>query len=139
MRTWEPVLLSPRVLIAFHTQGQTAKIADRIAGVLTTAGVSVVTSDIDATPAPTAYDLVVVGDSIHALPQQGIAQLPGRVRQAARSNADGALPGQPHVPNSDDVHTATAHGMVQALLDETGFAPDIVAMFAGALVYTQYG
>ena len=41
--------------------------------------------------------------------------------------------------NPDEAHTATAHGLVQELLDETGFAPDIVAMFAGALVYTQYG
>ena len=42
-------------------------------------------------------------------------------------------------PREHDEHTATAHGLVQELLDETGFSPDIVAMFAGALVYTQYG
>ena len=29
--------------------------------------------------------------------------------------------------------------LAQELLDSTGFNPDIVAMFAGALVYTSYG
>jgi menaquinone-dependent protoporphyrinogen oxidase len=39
----------------------------------------------------------------------------------------------------DDEHSHLAHGMLQELLDETGFAPDVVALFAGALVYTRYG
>jgi menaquinone-dependent protoporphyrinogen oxidase len=137
----DPVLPGPRVLIAFHTQeGQTAKIAARISGVLTAAGVSVDTDAIDSAPEPAGYDLVVVGDSIHAVHHSKA------LRAYLRDHAD-ALTAMPTAlfqvsltsANPDDAHTATAHGMVQELLDDTGFDPDIVAMFAGALVYTQYG
>ena len=41
--------------------------------------------------------------------------------------------------NPDEEHTATAQAMVHELLGKTGFEPDIVGLFAGALVYTQYG
>ena len=41
--------------------------------------------------------------------------------------------------NPDEEHTATAHGMMQQLLEETGLDPDMVGLFAGALRYTQYG
>ena len=40
--------------------------------------------------------------------------------------------------NPDDEHTATAYGMVDELLSETGFQPDTVGLFAGALAYTKY-
>ena len=41
--------------------------------------------------------------------------------------------------NPDADHTATAHALVEDLLQRTGFDPDAVGLFAGALVYTQYG
>ena len=41
--------------------------------------------------------------------------------------------------NPDEEHTAAAYGMVDELLSETAFTPDMVGLFAGALVYTKYG
>ena len=41
--------------------------------------------------------------------------------------------------NPDAEHTASAQALVQELIDHTGFDPDLVGLFAGALVYTQYG
>ena len=41
--------------------------------------------------------------------------------------------------NPDVEHTDTAHALVEDLLKRTGFDPDAVGLFAGALVYTQYG
>ena len=41
--------------------------------------------------------------------------------------------------NPDDEHTAVAQRLVHELLDETGLDPEVVGMFAGAVLYTQYG
>ena len=131
----------PRALIAFHTEeGQTEKIADRVADVLRASGMIVALESADAETPVQGYDLVVVGDSIHAVHHSkslrrfledhaaALQAVPTALFQVSLTSA-----------NLDDEHTATAHGLVQELLDETGFSPDIVAMFAGALVYTQYG
>jgi len=41
--------------------------------------------------------------------------------------------------NPDEEHTVAAQRLVHELLDHTGYEPDAVGLFAGALVYTQYG
>ena len=40
---------------------------------------------------------------------------------------------------TDEQSTAEARGYVDKLLDKTGFDPDMVGQFAGAVVYTRYG
>jgi menaquinone-dependent protoporphyrinogen oxidase len=129
------------ILIAFHTsEGQTAKIAERVAEVLRAAGRSVDVQSIESAPAPIGYAAVVVGDSIHAVHHSkalrsylkdnavDLEAVPTALFQVSLTSA-----------NEDAEHTETAHGLVQELLDSTGFDPDVVAMFAGALVYTRYG
>ena len=55
-----------RILVAFHTsEGQTARIAERIAEVLRQDGDDVDVSELDHAPAPDAYEGIAVGDSIH--------------------------------------------------------------------------
>ena len=129
------------ILIVYHTsEGQTARIADHIAAVLRDLGDQVEVHDVAGAPAPEQYDGVIVGDSIHtghhskALTrylQDHVAVLnkqPAALFQVSLTSA-----------NADDEHTATAQGLVQQLLDRTGFDPDLVGLFAGALVYTKYG
>ena len=59
--------MTARALVAYRTQeGQTARIADRIAGSLRRAGLEVDLRDAAEAPSPAGYDLVVAGDSIHA-------------------------------------------------------------------------
>jgi menaquinone-dependent protoporphyrinogen oxidase len=129
------------ILVLYHTaEGQTARIADHIAAVLRDLGDEVEVHDVAGAPAPESYDGVVVGDSIHtgrhskALTrylQDHVAvlnKLPAGLFQVSLTSA-----------NPDDEHTATAQGLVQELLDHTGFDPDLVGLFAGALVYTKYG
>ena len=41
--------------------------------------------------------------------------------------------------NPDAAHTATARSLVDELCQGSGFDPDVVGMFAGALLYTRYG
>lgn len=132
----------PRILVVYHSgEGQTARIADRIAATMRAAGpavVDVVAADDD--PAPSGYDGVVLGDSIHlgrhsrALRRwvddrsEALAEMPTAVFQVSLTSA-----------HDDPEHTEEAHQMVHKLLDATGLDPDVVGLFAGALAYTRYG
>ena len=130
-----------RILVAFHTsEGQTARIAERIAEVLRQDGDDVDVSELDHAPAPDAYDGIAVGDSIHighhSRPmthylKEYAGQLDGVTSALFQVSMTSAYP--------DDEHSTLAHTKVQELLDHTGFVPDIVGLFAGALVYTKYG
>ena len=129
------------ILVVFHTsEGQTARIADHIGAVLRSRGDDVEVHDVAGAPAPESFDGVVVGDSIHAVHhskpltrylQDHVAVLnkvPSALFQVSLTSA-----------NSDEDHTANAQHLVQELLDRTDYDPDLVGLFAGALVYTQYG
>jgi menaquinone-dependent protoporphyrinogen oxidase len=133
--------VTANILVAFHTSaGQAGRIADRIADVLRAAGDTVEFAPIEGAAPPGAYDAIVVGDSIHSAHhsrhlirdlQEHVAvlnALPAALFQVSLTSA-----------NPDEEHSTTAHAMVQETLDRTGFDPDIVGLFAGALVYTQYG
>ena len=128
-------------LVVFHTsEGQTARIADHIASVLRSLGDEVEVHDVAGAPPPEHFDGVVVGDSIHVVRHSKaltryvhdhvavLNRLPAALFQVSLTSAD-----------PDAEHTATAQGLVQELLDRTKFDPDLVGLFAGALVYTQYG
>lgn len=130
-----------RILIAFHTtEGQTEKIADRIAEVLRGDGMSVDVDTADSAPAPDDYDGVVIGGSIHA------GRYASALSDYVKANV-AALNAMPSAlfqvsltsANPDEQHTMAAHRMTQEMLDDTGFDPDLVAMLAGAVVYTKYG
>ena len=130
-----------KILLVFHTsEGQTAKIADRIASTLRNASVDVAVHEVSDAPGPEGFDGVIVGDSIHAVHHSrpltrylrghrtALDTMPFALFQVSLTSAD-----------PDAEHTATAQRLVQELLDRTGFDPDLVGLFAGALVYTQYG
>ena len=129
------------ILVVFHTsEGQTARIAEHVAAVLRDLGDEVAVHDVAGAPAPEGYDGVIVGDSIHAVRHSRaltryvhdhvavLNKLPAALFQVSLTSA-----------NPDDAHTANAQRLVQELLDRTDFDPDLVGLFAGALVYTQYG
>ena len=130
-----------RILVVYETsEGQTAKIAERIADTLRERVDDVDVRDVEHAPAPDGYDGVVVGDSIHAVKHS---------RPMIRYIGEnvGALNAKPSAlfqvcltsANPDEKHTASAHALVQDVMERTGYDPDAVGMFAGALVYTQYG
>lgn len=132
---------SPHVLVVFHTgEGQTEKIADRIVRDLERRDALVAMSDASSAPPPTAYDAVVVGDSIHGgrhsrqlarwieRYEEELATVPVALFQVSLTSAI-----------DDDSHAAEANRLVQQLLDATGLDPAMVGLFAGALAYTRYG
>ena len=133
--------MDPKILVVYHTvEGQTGRIAERIASVLRTTGNRVDIATVDEAPAPAEFDAVVAGDSIHAehhsrtlvhyLKEHAavLNEMPTALFQVSLAST-----------NPDEEHTATAQRWVHDLLGMTGFEPDIVGLFAGALVYTQYG
>jgi menaquinone-dependent protoporphyrinogen oxidase len=136
--------VDPNILLVFHTvEGQTARIADRLASVLRAAGDRVDLAAIVEAPAPDAYDAydaVIAGGSIHAVHHSrqlihylkehasALNAMPTALFQVSLTSA-----------NPDEEHTATAQGFVHELMGKTDFEPEIVALFAGALVYTQHG
>ncbi len=133
--------MNTRVLVAYHSaEGQTERIATRIADQLRKEGLAVDLADADTDPSPSEYQGIVVGDSIHAgrhsrqlveFLEEHAAELGDRPVALFQVSLTSA--------NPDEEHAATAHGMMQQLLDETGLDPDMVGLFAGALRYTQYG
>jgi menaquinone-dependent protoporphyrinogen oxidase len=131
----------PRILVVYHSaEGQTARIADRLRAVLEEDGLDVTCLTTDAAPPPDGFDGVVVGDSIHA--GEHSKQLTSYVTEhVERLNALPAALFQVSLTSADESpeSAAEAGGLVAKLLDATGFDPDLVARFAGALAYTRYG
>jgi menaquinone-dependent protoporphyrinogen oxidase len=132
---------TPRILVAYHSaEGQTAQICSHIGDVLREEGVTVELATTDVAPAPDDFDGVIVGDSIHA--GEHSKQLTAYLTQhVAALNAMPAALFQVSLTSADDSpeSAAEAGALVAKLLDATGFDPDLVARFAGAIAYTRYG
>lgn len=130
--------MSKILVVHGTTEGQAARVADRIAEVLRDRGHGVTVLDVrnaDDTVLA-AYDAAVVGASIH------MGKHDKRVVEYIRKNRD-TLAGMPAAFFSvslaavDD--TAEAQKYVRELEQETGWKPEAVALVAGALPYTRYG
>jgi menaquinone-dependent protoporphyrinogen oxidase len=135
------IMSGANLLLVYHSgEGQTTKIADRIAEVLRAGGAAVTQADADHAPAPTGFDGAIVGDSIHlgrhsreltrylGDNREALAQVPLALFQVSLTSAD-----------DDEGHTTEAQAMLHRLIDGTGIDPDLVGLFAGALAYTRYG
>jgi menaquinone-dependent protoporphyrinogen oxidase len=120
------------------TEGQTAKIADFISDVLRDHGHDVTVIDVNdaANTIAEGYDAVIVGASIH------MGKHDKHVIDFVRKNQD-TLARLPSAFFSVSLaahgDTAEAEGYVEQFEQETGWQPDKVALFGGALLYTQYG
>lgn len=124
-------------------EGQTAKVAGRIAELLETRGHDVTTVDVRRASgelAVEAFDAVLVGSSIH------MGSHPGLVREFVRTERN-ALAERPSgffqvclsAASEAPERRAEADRYVEAFVAETGWRPDRTAVFAGALRYSQYG
>lgn len=128
-----------RIFITYGTsEGQTGRIAEVVADVLRGHHHDVSLVDVKDTRAalPAGYDGVVVGAAIH------MGKHDKHVVDFVQRNKDGLA----RVPTAffsvslaaagDD---AEAEGYVEEFEKETDWQPGRVALFAGALLYTQYG
>ena len=129
-------------LILYGTgEGQTAKIAERIATTIDNRGHE--TSTIDVRDRPDSfslevYDAVVVGASIHVGKHQD------EVRDFVTDNRD-ALSGMPtaffqvSLSSANEEKREEAAGYVESFVTETGWHPDRIGQFGGALRFSEYG
>lgn len=124
-------------------EGQTAKVADRIVEVLLERGHDATAVPAVETPPDLTleeFDAVLVGASIH------VGRHQSAVREFVNTNHDD-LGTQPSAffqlslssATSDETRQAEAAGYVEAFLEETGWHPDRIGLFGGALRYSKYG
>ncbi len=129
------------ILLTFQThEGQTQRIADRIARKLVDRGFDVDLVKVAEDPDPKGYQAVVVGAPVryerHGRPitnylrrhRAQLAEKPMALFQVSMTSA-----------RTDEEHLAKADQLVLRLLKRTGVHVDVVAKFAGALRYSQYG
>lgn len=128
-----------RVLITYGTtEGHTATISEVIADVLHDLGHDVQTADITTLEdtVPDGYDALVIGASIH------MGKHDKHVVEFVRRNHD-TLERLPSAFFSVSLaahgDTQEAQGYVEEFAKETGWHPDKIALFGGALLYTHYG
>ncbi|GAA3168159.1 hypothetical protein GCM10010531_21210 [Blastococcus jejuensis] len=127
------------ILIPYSTgEGQTAKIAEFIADVMRARGHEATTTDIRQSEGsvPGGYDGVVVGASIHMGKHDKHAVEYVRDNRTVLERLPSALFSVSLAAHGD---TEEAEGYVEAFEQETGWRPSRVALFGGALLYTQYG
>lgn len=128
-----------RIYIPYSTgEGQTAKIAEYVADVLRAHGHEAQTSDIgrSAGSLPSGYDAVIVGASIHMGRHDKHAVEYVRENRTVLEQLPSALFSVSLAAHGD---TDEAQGYVEEFERETGWRPSRVALFGGALLYTQYG
>jgi len=128
-----------RIYIAYATkEGQTARIADYIAEVVRAHGHQADTVDIGHAKngVPAGCDGVIVGSSIHMGKHDKHAAEYVRYNRVALEKVPSAFFSVSLAAHGDE---AEAEGYVEAFENETGWHPEQIALFAGALPYTRYG
>jgi menaquinone-dependent protoporphyrinogen oxidase len=130
------------VLILYGTgEGQTAKIAERIATTISERGHEASAIDVGDRPDSftlEGYDTVVVGASIHVGKHQD------SVRDFVTDNRD-VLSGMPtaffqvSLSSANEEKREEAAGYVESFLTEAGWHPDRIGQFGGALRFSEYG
>jgi menaquinone-dependent protoporphyrinogen oxidase len=127
-----------KILIAYGTsEGQTAQIADHLAGVIRGRGLAVETLDLKQSKdvSLAGYDAVIIGGSVHMGKHQ--ADVVDFVR---RNRVDlERLPSaffSVSLAASGDLANAEAY--VENFTQQTGWRPTKVGLFSGALLYRKY-
>lgn len=132
----------PSFCIVFGTsEGQTERVAERIAEVVADRGHEV--STWNATSPPSHSDLadcdgIIIGSSVH------VGEHHTAVTQFVMDHLDevNTTPSaffQVSLSSASETGSAQAAGYVESLLQTTGWNPDRIGMFGGALRYSEYG
>jgi len=130
-----------KILIVYAShEGQTAKIAHEMAGALRSKGLAVDASRVQDAPDPASYDAVVVGSPIH------LGKHDPTVAEWVKCHVDGVKSSRGAffsvslaAASQDPAEREEAQRIARDFLSELGWQPDLVASFAGALAYSQYG
>ncbi|KAB1188017.1 MULTISPECIES: flavodoxin domain-containing protein [Haloferax] len=125
------------------TEGQTAKISERIVDVLEGRGHTAIAVSVDDVPpaaTPAEFDAILVGSSIH------LGKHAKNVYQFVRENRE-VLEDRPNAffqvslssAVGDEARQAEAASYIDEFVEKTGWHPERIALFGGALRYSEYG
>jgi menaquinone-dependent protoporphyrinogen oxidase len=119
-------------------EGQTAQIADYIAGVITAHGHQAETADLKhaGDVLPDGFDGVIVAASVHLGKHEGHVTGFVKKNRGELERLPSALVSVSMAAHGDE---ETAEGYVAKFEEDTGWRPAHVGLFAGALLYTHYG
>jgi menaquinone-dependent protoporphyrinogen oxidase len=126
------------IYIAYGSvEGQTAHIAEYIADVIRAHGHQAVTADLkhSADTIPDGQDGVIVAASVHVGKHEGFVADFVRKNRGDLERLPSALVSVSLAAHGDE---AGAESYVAKFEEETGWHPAHVALFGGALLYTQY-
>jgi menaquinone-dependent protoporphyrinogen oxidase len=130
------------VLLAYGTgEGQTAKVTARIAETLRERGHETTVVDVsEETPPVADADAVLVGASIHAGKHQPeVLSFVKDHREALAGLPTGFFQVSLSSVTDDERGRAEAAGYVETFVETTGWHPDRIGRFGGALRYSEYG
>lgn len=122
------------------SEGQTGQIATRIVETLRGRGHEAVAVDAADVPEPAldAYDAVLVGASIHGgRHQESVVEFVREHREALAAVPTAFF--QVSMSSASETKAADAAAYVDAFLEETGWNPDRIAQFGGALRFSEMG
>lgn len=131
-----------RTLIVYGTvEGHTDDVVRVIAVPLQEAGHDVAVHRIGEAPqTPEGFDVVVVGSSVHMGKHHADVIAWARDNAALLSQRPSAFFEVCLSAAADDEERLTeARTYVDAFIQQTGWHPDLVGIFGGALLYTRYG
>ena len=131
-------------LVVFGTsEGQTEKIADRIAETIEARGHGTHTYDVDEIPDVLPVedsDAVIVGSSIHVSKHhRAIQPFIEERREALQTLPTAFFQVSLSSVSDDPERQVEAAAYVDAILESTGWHPDRIGLFGGALRYSKYG
>ena len=130
------------LLLHASTHGHTARIAARIADVLTAEGIRVDPRTValgGADPSLRDYDAVIVGASIHAGHHQKEVVAWARRHRSTLATCPSAFFSVclTAMDDTEESHAATRR-YLEELAEETGWTPTCTTTFAGAIQYREY-
>ncbi|BBL73062.1 flavodoxin domain-containing protein [Methylomagnum ishizawai] len=128
-----------RILIVYFTrEGQTGRIAERIAARLAGAGHRVDCRAGAAAIDPAAYEAVIVGASIHYGHHSLAAHLWGFRHRKALAGRPAAFFSVSLTGGGPGARPLVARKYLDAYLSRTRWRPPLTAIFGGALPYSRY-
>lgn len=128
-------------IIYGSSEGQTERVAERIAAVVENRGHTTSTWDATSPPGQTELadcDGIIIGSSIHSGEHQS-AVTQFVVDHLDEINATPSAFFQVSLSSASETGSSIAAGYVESLLQTTGWNPDRIGLFGGALRYSEYG
>lgn len=128
------------ILVAYGTgEGQTAKVADRLADEFESLGHDPTTVNVkEADPDVADFDAVLVGASIHfGKHQKAVRKFVKTNRDALVSRPTGFFQVSGSSAQSEGAEEAA--GYVDDFVETTNWRPDRIGLFGGALRFSEYG